>query len=160
MTICFKRYYNNYGLIYQSLEHLCHSYWKNWGTCTYHRDFGSFLLSMSINNNEVSFLQVMAGNRCCKSYLEHSCSTKYFSNMQAQNYFYGIMSQFDHQFCDEESRLGKSKTFYFVKNLYYVDIFENFWICHMYLRSGMCPWLGNHLRLFEIRAIVVSCDYS
>ena len=83
---------------------------------SYHRDFGSFLLSMSINNNEVSFLQVMAGNRCCKSYLEHSCSTKYFSNMQAQNYFYGIMSQFDHQFCDEESRLGKSKTFYFVKN--------------------------------------------
>ena len=75
---------------------------------SYHRDFGSFLLSMSINNNEVSFLQVMAGNRCCKSYLEHSCSTKYFSNMQAQNYFYGIMSQFDHQFCDEESRLGKS----------------------------------------------------
>ena len=116
MTICFKRYYNNYGLIYQSLEHLCHSYWKNWGTCTYHRDFGSFLLSMSINNNEVSFLQVMAGNRCCKSYLEHSCSTKYFSNMQAQNYFYGIMSQFDHQFCDEESRLGKSKTFFFCKS--------------------------------------------
>ena len=115
MTICFKRHCNNYGLIYQSLEHLCHSYWKNWGTCTYHRDFGSFLLSMSINNNEVSFLQVVAGNRCCKSYLEHSCSTKYFSNMQAQNYFYGIMSQFDHQFCDEESRLGKSKTFFFVK---------------------------------------------
>ena len=79
------------------------------------RDFGSFLLSMSINNNEVSFLQVMAGNRCCKSYLEHSCSTKYFSNLQAQNYFHGTMSQFDHQFCDEESRLGKSKTFYFVK---------------------------------------------
>ena len=79
------------------------------------RDFGSFLLSMTINNNKVSFLQVMAGNRCCKSYLEHSCSTKYFSNLQAQNYFHGTMSQFDHQFCDEESRLGKSKTFYFVK---------------------------------------------
>ena len=31
---------------------------------------------------------------------------------KTQNYFYGIMSQFDHQFCDEESRLGKSKTFF------------------------------------------------
>ena len=112
MTICFKRHCNNYGLIYQSLEHLCHSYWKNWDTFTNLRDLGSFLLSMTINNNKVSFLQVMAGNRCCKSYLEHSWTTKYLSNLQAQNYFYGTMSQFDHQFCDEESRLGKSKIFF------------------------------------------------
>ena len=116
MTICFKRHCNNYGLIYQSLEHLCHSYWKNRDTFTNLRDLGSFLLSMTINNNKVSFLQVMAGNRCFKSYLEHSWTTKYFSNLQAQNYFHGTMSQFDHQFCDKESRLGKSKTFYFVKN--------------------------------------------
>ena len=75
MTICFKRHCNNYGLIYQSLEHLCHSYWKNWDTFTNLRDLGSFLLSMTINNNKVSFLQVMAGNRCFKSYLEHSWTT-------------------------------------------------------------------------------------
>ena len=43
--------------------------------------------------------------------------------MQAQNYFYGIMSQFDHQFCDEESRLGKSKTLYFVKKVSIILIF-------------------------------------
>ena len=116
MTICFKRHCNNYGLIYQSLEHLCHSYWKNRDTFTNLRDLGSFPLSMTINNNKVSFLQVMAGNRCYKSYQEHSWTTKYFSNLQAQNYFHGTMSQSDHQFCDEESRLGKSKTFYFVKN--------------------------------------------
>ena len=45
--------------------------------------------------------------RLSNSYLEHFCSTKWFTNLKLLYYLYKIRSPCDHQFNVKESRLGK-----------------------------------------------------
>ena len=108
VTIHCKGYYNNYGLIFQSLEHLCHFVLKKliYLYQTLRRLYLSF-----VHDYKQQISQFSASHdwkKISNSFLEHFCSTKSFTNLKLLYHLYETRSHFDHQSYVKESTLGKS----------------------------------------------------